>query len=92
MTTHLAIRNGSTELDTFTPEDDLLDVDLGNVADFDYVLATISDIVNGPAYEWDGPQTMRLIAFLASEHLASHSQTVGFNQTDIDAIKEALAR
>ena len=93
MTTHLKIRNGFTEYDTFTPHaEDLIEVDFDFINDFDYVLNKIEQIVEGPAYQWDGPQTMRLIAMLAISHLAEHGQGVNFHQNDIDAIKEAIAR
>ena len=93
MTTHLKIRNGFTEYDTFHPmPEDLIEIDFDFVNDFDYVLGKIEQIVEGPAYQWDGPQTMRLIATLAIAHLAEHGQSVNFDQNDIDAIKEAMNR
>jgi len=90
-TPHLKIRNGYMEYDTSTP-DTLIEVDFDHIADFDYVLNRITDVVRGPAYEWDGPQTMRLIAMLAVEHLEAHGQSVELTEGDITAIKEALAR
>lgn len=91
MTTHLQIRNGFTELDTFHPmPEDLINIDFDFINDFDYVLGTIEQILAGPAYQWDGPQTMRLIALLATEHLKVHGQTVEFGQTDIEAIRERI--
>jgi hypothetical protein len=91
MTTHLKIRNGFTELDTYHPmPEDLIEIDFDYIADFDYVLNRITDVVNGAAYQWDGPQTMRLIAMLATEHLKVHGQTVEFGQTDIEAIRDRI--
>jgi hypothetical protein len=91
MTTHLSIRNGFLELDTFTPlAEDLLEVDFDQIADFDYVLNLLTHIVNQAAYEWDGPQTMRLIALLATEHLKVHGQAADFTNFDISAIRERI--
>ena len=91
MTTHLSIRNGFLELDTFTPmAEDLLEVDFDQIADFDYVLNLLTHIVTQAAYEWDGPQVMRLIALLATEHLNVHDQSTGFSFEDADAIREKI--
>lgn len=91
MTTHLQIRNGFTELDTFHPmPEDLINIDFDFVNDFDYVLATIEQIVAGPAFEWDGVQTMRLILMLAKGHLEVHGELTEFNFTDVEAIRAKI--
>lgn len=91
MTTHLKFHNGSTEFDTSAP-DEVVDIDFDEIVEFDYALNLITQVAHGPAYEWDGPQTMRLIALIASEHLKAHNQSVDFTADDVDAIKEALSR
>jgi hypothetical protein len=93
MTTHLQIRNGFIELDTFTPDgDEMVSVDFDYINDFDYVLGKLAQVIEGPAYEWDGPQTMRFIFMLVKNHLEAHSEPTEFQFDDVDKIREALNR
>lgn len=67
-------------------------VNTENLGDFDYALALIDEIAREQAYQWDGPQTMRVIAFIATEHLLAHAQHVDLSPSDFDAIREAVER
>lgn len=93
MTTHLHIRNGFHELNTYEPHpEDLISFDYDFAADFDYVLATIQQVVERPAYEWNGVDTMKLVVTLGLAFLDAHGESIAFGQDQIDAIKEANQR
>jgi hypothetical protein len=93
MTTHLQLTHGSLVLDSFTPDDsECIKIDWERLDDFDYALNRLTEIVEDAAYQWDGPQTMRLIYSIAKQHLASHGQTPDFTGLDADLIREAVTR
>lgn len=89
MATHLTITD-SEGVYTSIEEPPGIVIDAEELRDFDYALSLIDDITREQAYQWGGPQTMRVIAFIASEHLLAHKQRVDLAPSDFDAIREAV--
>lgn len=92
MATHLTVTDSEGVTYTSVEQPDPLVIEGERLCEFDYALGLIGEITSGAAYEWDGPQTMRVIAFIATEHLTSHGQALHLSPSDFDKIREAVER